>query len=142
MTLLFQKWRLSNLQEGIIVAQYLCSYKFPAILKWLSGESEFIDLKLQFSSYIIHRCDERGDVCSRYILCFPYLNIDWGWPGVGEDQGHSAGVHTMLFIVDIKTHLLRDHLIAGKFRIFKVESGLSSRDLSREVKLWTSFDVN
>src|SRR5690625_6652267 len=70
MTLLFQKWRLSNLQEGIIVAQYLCSYKFPAILKWLSGESEFIDLKLQFSSYIIHRCDERGDVCSRYILCF------------------------------------------------------------------------
>src|SRR5690625_7274461 len=52
MTFLYQKWRLSNLQEGIIVAQYLCSYKFPAILKWLSGESEFIDLKLQFSSYI------------------------------------------------------------------------------------------
>src|SRR5690625_7552483 len=89
MTFLFQTWRLSNLQERMIVAQYLCSYKFPAILKWLSGESEFIDLKLQFSSYIIHRCDERGDVCSRYILCFPYLNIDWGWPGVGEDQGHT-----------------------------------------------------
>src|SRR5690625_4339010 len=62
MTFLFQKWRLSNLQERIIVAQYLCSYKFPAILKWLSGESEFIDLKLQFSSYIIHRCDERGEI--------------------------------------------------------------------------------